>query len=260
MPNQTRTPQLPQDIRKTNKRVSFSTGVISTTSVSRPQLKSNQLEGRVMHNNSQGKKQQVEDHRRNFKFSNNKTSVSACNDSLNGMTSNVNFICVTCGKCVLNDNHDMCALHYINGMNSRTKQPIAMPISTRESKQTMNQSVATPFKRTVAAKSTNQKPNSTIKKQYEQISKTCKWWYSKITPPGYKWKPKTSTVNVKPNVSMPLGTKSRTTNISKPTTLKESTVSNTSSSSNSFAARIDNSIHRRLWVLKAHDGQSQASK
>ncbi|GJV02914.1 hypothetical protein Tco_1336483 [Tanacetum coccineum] len=116
-PNQTRTPQLPQDIRKTNKRVSFSTGVIPTTSVSRPQLKSNQLEDRVMPNNSQGKKQEVEDHRRNFKFSNNKTSVTACNDSLNAKTSNVNFVCVTCGKCVLNDNHDMCVLHYINGVN-----------------------------------------------------------------------------------------------------------------------------------------------
>ncbi|GJT44987.1 hypothetical protein Tco_0953702 [Tanacetum coccineum] len=61
-PNQTRTPRLPQDIRKTNKRVSFSTGVIPNTSVSRPQLKSNQLEDRVMSNNSQGKKQEVEDH------------------------------------------------------------------------------------------------------------------------------------------------------------------------------------------------------
>ncbi|GJU03279.1 hypothetical protein Tco_1113617 [Tanacetum coccineum] len=39
--------------------------VIPTTSVSRPQLKSNQLEDSVMHNNSLGKKQQVEDHRRN---------------------------------------------------------------------------------------------------------------------------------------------------------------------------------------------------
>ncbi|GKF74182.1 hypothetical protein Tco_0220514, partial [Tanacetum coccineum] len=87
-PNQTRTPQLPQDIRKTNKHVSFSTGVISTTSVSRPQLKSNRLEDRVMHNNSERKKQQVEDHHRNFKFSNNKTSVTACNDSLNAKTSN----------------------------------------------------------------------------------------------------------------------------------------------------------------------------
>ncbi|GJS77628.1 retrovirus-related pol polyprotein from transposon TNT 1-94 [Tanacetum coccineum] len=78
---QNRTPQLHQDIRKPNKRVSFSTGVIPTTSVSRPQLKSNHLEDRVVSNNSQGKKQEVEDHRRNFKFSNNKTSVTACNDS-----------------------------------------------------------------------------------------------------------------------------------------------------------------------------------
>nr|GEW19031.1 putative reverse transcriptase, RNA-dependent DNA polymerase [Tanacetum cinerariifolium] len=49
----------------------------------RPQLKSNQLEDRVIPNNSQGKKQQVADHRRNFKFSNNKTYVTTCNDSFN---------------------------------------------------------------------------------------------------------------------------------------------------------------------------------
>ncbi|GJY85573.1 hypothetical protein Tco_0499599 [Tanacetum coccineum] len=150
-PNQTRTSQLPQDIRKTNKRVSFSTGVISTTSVSRPQLKSNQLEDRVMSNNSEGKKQQVEDHRRNFRFSNNKMSVTACNDSLNAKTLNVNFVCVTCGKCVPNDNHDMCVFHYLNGVNSRTKQPIDVPISNREPKRTVNQSAVTTFKRTVAA-------------------------------------------------------------------------------------------------------------
>ncbi|GJW65967.1 retrovirus-related pol polyprotein from transposon TNT 1-94 [Tanacetum coccineum] len=149
MPNQTRTTQLPQDITKTNKRVSFSTGVLPTTSVSRPQLKSNRLKDRVLHNNSQGKKQQVEDHHRNFMFSNNKTSVTACNDSLNAKTLNVNFISVTCGKCVLNDNHDMCVLHYINGVNSRTKQPIVVPISTREPKRNVNQSVATPLKKTL---------------------------------------------------------------------------------------------------------------
>ncbi|GJR95759.1 retrovirus-related pol polyprotein from transposon TNT 1-94 [Tanacetum coccineum] len=63
--------------------------VIPTTSVSRPQLKSDQLEDRVIPNNSQGKKQQVEDHRRNFKFSNNKMSITACNDSLNAKTSNL---------------------------------------------------------------------------------------------------------------------------------------------------------------------------
>ncbi|GKB54007.1 retrovirus-related pol polyprotein from transposon TNT 1-94 [Tanacetum coccineum] len=82
----------------------------------------------------------------------------------------------------------------------RTKQPIDVPICTREPKQTVNQYAATPLKRTVALESTNQKPRSKIRKQYEEISKTCKWWYSKITPPGYKWKPKTSIVNVKPNL------------------------------------------------------------
>ncbi|GJS03800.1 hypothetical protein Tco_0320308 [Tanacetum coccineum] len=51
-----------------------------------------------MPNNSQGKKQEVEDH------------------------------------CVLNDNHDLCVLHYINGVNSRTRQPMAVPVRTTEPK------------------------------------------------------------------------------------------------------------------------------
>ncbi|GKA07187.1 retrovirus-related pol polyprotein from transposon TNT 1-94 [Tanacetum coccineum] len=167
--NQIRTTRLQQDIRKTNKRVSFSTGVIPTTSVSRPQLKSNQLEDRVMSNNSQGKEQKVEDHHRNFKFSNNKTSITACNDSLNAKTLNVNFVCVTCGKCVLNENHDLCVLHYINGVNSRTRQPMVVPISTREPKHNVNQSVATSSKKTVATDSTIKKSRNISRKLYEQL-------------------------------------------------------------------------------------------
>nr|GEV08296.1 integrase, catalytic region, zinc finger, CCHC-type, peptidase aspartic, catalytic [Tanacetum cinerariifolium] len=73
----------------------------------KPQLKSNPIEDRVMLNNSKGKKQEVEDQRRNVKLSKNKTSVTACNDSLKATTSNVNFVCATCGKCVLNDKPDM---------------------------------------------------------------------------------------------------------------------------------------------------------
>nr|GEV36748.1 retrovirus-related Pol polyprotein from transposon TNT 1-94 [Tanacetum cinerariifolium] len=111
--------------------------VIPSTRVSRPQIKSNQMEDRVMLNNIQGKKQEVEEHRRNVKFSNNKTSVTACNDSLNAKTSNVNFVCVTCGKYVLSDNHDKCVLHYLNGVNSRTKMPMVVPISTKEPKRTL---------------------------------------------------------------------------------------------------------------------------
>nr|GEZ59289.1 integrase, catalytic region, zinc finger, CCHC-type, peptidase aspartic, catalytic [Tanacetum cinerariifolium] len=90
--NQARTSQLTQDSRKTNKRVSFSTGVIPITSVSRPQLKSNPMGDSILHNNSYGKKQDVEDHYRSVKFSKNKTSVTACNDSLNAKTLNVNSL------------------------------------------------------------------------------------------------------------------------------------------------------------------------
>nr|GEX00611.1 putative ribonuclease H-like domain-containing protein [Tanacetum cinerariifolium] len=213
-----------------------------------PALKSNQLADRVMLNNSQGKKQEVEDYRTNVKFSNNKTSVTACNDSLNAKISNVIFVCVTCGKCVLNDNHDKCVLHYLNGVNFRTKMPMDVPISTRKPKRSVNQSVATPLRRTVASKSTNQKPRHTTRKLYEHVRKECSLWYPKFTPPRYKWKPKSQIGNVNPYVSMPLGNASRTATILEPMTPRRSTVSNTTLYSNSFAARRDNPIHRRLWT------------
>nr|GEV31720.1 integrase, catalytic region, zinc finger, CCHC-type, peptidase aspartic, catalytic [Tanacetum cinerariifolium] len=198
-PNQTRTSQLPHDSKKSNKRVSFSTGVIPTTSVSRPQLKSNSMEDRVMLNNSQGKKQDVEDHHRNVKFSKNKTSVTACNDSLNAKTLNVNFVCATCGKCVLNEKHDMCVLKSRNGVHSRTKMPVVVPVSSREPKRTVTQYVAKLLRKIVDSES-NQKHRNTFKKLYECISKTCSWWYPKFTPSGYKWKPKSKIENVKPNL------------------------------------------------------------
>nr|GFB44076.1 hypothetical protein [Tanacetum cinerariifolium] len=227
---QTRTSKLPQDSRKTNKRVSFSTRLILTTSVSRPQLKSNPQGDRVMHNNSQGQKKKVEDHRRSVKLSKNKTSVTACNDSLNAKTLNVKSISDMCDKCMLIDKHDMCVL----------------------------KSVAKPIKRTVAFES-NKKPRNFTRKIYEHVSKTCSWWYPKFTPSGYIWKPKSRIENVNPNVSMPLGNKSKTANILDTMTPRCSTVSNSPLSSNSFAAFRDCPIHRRLWVLKVHDEKSQAS-
>nr|GEZ21026.1 hypothetical protein [Tanacetum cinerariifolium] len=168
------------------------TGVIPTTSVSRPQLKSNPIGDNVMHNNSQGKKQDVEDHHRSVKFSKNKTSVTACNDSLNAKTLNVNSVCATCDTCVLNDKHDMCVLN----------------------------SVAKPIKKTVSSES-NQKPRNITRNLYERISKTCSWWYPKFTLSGYKWKPKSRKENVNQNVSMPLGNASRTANVMDPMTFRQ---------------------------------------
>nr|GEZ44267.1 hypothetical protein [Tanacetum cinerariifolium] len=214
-PTQTRTSQLPHDSRKSNKRVSFSIGVIPTTSVSRPKLKSILMKDKVLLNNCQGKKQDVEDHHRNVKFSKNKTSVTACNDSLNAKTLNVNFVCATCGKYVFNDKHDMCVLKSLDGVNSKTKMSIDVPISTREPKHTVKQSVAKPFRKTIALES-NQKPRNITRRLYELISKACSWWYPKFTPSGYNWKPKSKKGNVKLNVSMPLGNASRTANILEP--------------------------------------------
>nr|GFB67161.1 hypothetical protein [Tanacetum cinerariifolium] len=111
------------------------------------------------------------DHRRNVKFFKNKTFVTACNDNLNAKTLNVNFVCTTCGKCVLNEKHDMCVLKSRNGVNSRTKIPMVVPVSSREPKRIVKQSVAKPLRKTVASESTNQKSRNTTRKLYEHVSK-----------------------------------------------------------------------------------------
>nr|GEY77099.1 retrotransposon-related protein [Tanacetum cinerariifolium] len=74
--------------------------------------------------------------------------------NLNAKTSNVNFVCATYGKCVLNVKHDMCVLNFHNNVNSRTKMHMAVPVSTREPKRTVNQSVAKSLRRTSASEST----------------------------------------------------------------------------------------------------------
>ncbi|GJW18016.1 hypothetical protein Tco_0025452 [Tanacetum coccineum] len=78
---------------------------------------------------------------------------------------------------------------------------MAVPISTREPKHNVNQSVATSSKKTIATDSTVKKSRNITRKLYEQVSKTCSWWYPKYTPSGYKWKPKSQKGNVNPNVS-----------------------------------------------------------
>nr|GFB09101.1 retrovirus-related Pol polyprotein from transposon TNT 1-94 [Tanacetum cinerariifolium] len=108
-----------------------------------------------------------EDHRRNVKLPKNKTSVTACNDSLNAKSLNVKSVSL-CDKCVL---HDMCVLT----------------------------SVTKPIKRTVASES-NKKPINFTRKIYEHFSKTCSWWYPKSTPSGYIWKPKSGKENVNLNL------------------------------------------------------------
>ncbi|GJW37207.1 hypothetical protein Tco_0060127 [Tanacetum coccineum] len=153
---QTRTPQLPHASRNTNPHMSKSSGVIHTTSVSRPQLKSYQVKEKVVPNISQVKftKKEVEDHHRISSISKKTKSVTACNDSSNSRTSNVNAVCAECGKCVFNSNHDACVSRYLKDVNARTKKPHEVPISASKPKRKANKSVATPHKKTVASDTT----------------------------------------------------------------------------------------------------------
>nr|GFA71661.1 hypothetical protein [Tanacetum cinerariifolium] len=110
---QATTSKLPQDSKKTNISVSFSTDVIPTTSVSRPQLKSNPKGDRVLRSNSSGKKLEVERPRRNVKFSKNKMPVTACTANLNAKTVNVKFVSAMCAKSVMINKHDSRVPKYV---------------------------------------------------------------------------------------------------------------------------------------------------
>nr|GEV39999.1 integrase, catalytic region, zinc finger, CCHC-type, peptidase aspartic, catalytic [Tanacetum cinerariifolium] len=147
-------------------------GVNHKTNVSRPQHRSNQMKDKVVPNNSQVKlkKTQVEDHHRIPSISNKIKSVTACNDSLNSRTLNVNVVCATCGKCLVDSDHFACITKMLNDVNARTKKPNVVPISIRKPKGHVNKSVATPHKKKVASKSTTQKPKSYYRILYEKSS------------------------------------------------------------------------------------------
>ncbi|GKB30302.1 retrovirus-related pol polyprotein from transposon TNT 1-94 [Tanacetum coccineum] len=231
------------DSWNTNPHVSKSLGVNHITSVRRPQLKCYQVKDKVVPNNSQVKfkKKEVEDHHRIFSISKKTKSVTACNDSLNFRTSNVNAVCAECGNCVFNSNHDACVSIYMNDVNARTKKPKVVPISASKPKRKANMSVATPHKKTVASDTTIQKSKSYNKELYENTNQEWKWWIAKRCPSGYKWTqkplrtkkiwmPKIRKEDVSTSISPTIDIVSRITNV-----LKISNLSNVPSSSNSLA-------------------------
>nr|GFC05340.1 integrase, catalytic region, zinc finger, CCHC-type, peptidase aspartic, catalytic [Tanacetum cinerariifolium] len=80
---------------------------------------------KVVPNNShiKAKKIKVEDHPRNSSIFNKTKFVTACNDSLKSNTSNVNAVCATCGKCLIDSNHFVCVTKLLHDVNDRTKKP-----------------------------------------------------------------------------------------------------------------------------------------
>nr|GEU30730.1 Gag-Pol polyprotein [Tanacetum cinerariifolium] len=100
-------------------------GVNHKTNVSRPQHRSNQMKDKVVPNNSQVKlkKTQVEVYPRIPSISNKTKSVTVCNDSLNTRMSNVNAVCATCGKFLVDSDHFACVTKMLNDVDARTKKP-----------------------------------------------------------------------------------------------------------------------------------------
>ncbi|GJT37483.1 hypothetical protein Tco_0937348 [Tanacetum coccineum] len=167
--------------------------VTHKTNVSRPQPRSNQMKDKVVPNTShvKFKKTKVEEHPRISSISNQTKSVTACNDSLNSRTLNVNVVCATCGKCVFNVNHDACVSKFLKDVNARTKKPNGVPISTGKPKSQANKSVATPHKKTVASESTITNSKSYYRMLYKKTNKAWKWWIAQQCPSAYTWVPKT---------------------------------------------------------------------
>nr|GEV07447.1 hypothetical protein [Tanacetum cinerariifolium] len=168
---------------------------VSNTNVLRPgipQRKSNQSRDKVLPNNSQvkAKKTQVEVHPMIPSVSNKTKFVTACKDSLNSKTLNANAVCATCNKCLVASNHFACVTKMLNDVHARTKKPNVVPIGTRKPKNQANKSIATPNKKKVASKFTNQKPQSNFRVLYENTNKAWKWWIEQQIPSGYKWVPK----------------------------------------------------------------------
>nr|GEV73768.1 retrovirus-related Pol polyprotein from transposon TNT 1-94 [Tanacetum cinerariifolium] len=147
-----------------------------------------------MLNNSQvkAKKTQVEVHPKILGVSNKTKSVTACKDSLNSRTLNSNAVYATCNKCLVDSNHFTCVTKMLNDVHAITKKPTVVPISTRKPTRQANKSIATPNKKKVASKSTNQKPRSYFRVMYVNTNKAWKWWIERQIPSGYKWvlKPK----------------------------------------------------------------------
>ncbi|GJT29314.1 retrovirus-related pol polyprotein from transposon TNT 1-94 [Tanacetum coccineum] len=134
-------PVTPQNLPQTATQAVRNTNVIKPgmsshrTNVSRPQLRSTQMKDK---------------------------SIAASNDSLKSITSNVNAVCATCGKCVFNLNHDACVSKYLNDVNARTKKPKVVPISTRKPKSQANKSVATPLRKQLHQNPLLRNPRVTI--------------------------------------------------------------------------------------------------
>ncbi|GJV02682.1 retrovirus-related pol polyprotein from transposon TNT 1-94 [Tanacetum coccineum] len=104
--------------------------LISSTSASGSQSKSNTRKNRIPPTTSSNKKNKtVEVHpRKVMSSSNKKNHVSMCNENSKHAIKDVNskFVCSTCNGCLFSANHDKCVVAYKNDVNERAKSKSGM--------------------------------------------------------------------------------------------------------------------------------------
>ncbi|GJV30695.1 retrovirus-related pol polyprotein from transposon TNT 1-94 [Tanacetum coccineum] len=109
-----------------NKPVLPSTGMKSSTSVSRSHPSGNTKNNKISQTTSSNQKNKVEDHPRSVKSSSNKTNrviEPVCNANVKHSMLIVNseLICATCNECMFDAIYDLCILDFVNDVNVRSK-------------------------------------------------------------------------------------------------------------------------------------------
>nr|GEV44642.1 retrovirus-related Pol polyprotein from transposon TNT 1-94 [Tanacetum cinerariifolium] len=107
-----------------------STGLKSSTSVSRSQPTSITKNDKILQTPTSNMKNNVEDHPRRVKSKSNKKNHvkdPICDANVKQTMLNVNFelICVKCKQCMFDANHDLCFLDFMNDVNVRSKSKSA---------------------------------------------------------------------------------------------------------------------------------------
>ncbi|GJT26779.1 hypothetical protein Tco_0907054 [Tanacetum coccineum] len=109
-----------------------STGVDNTAKTRMPQPRSNTKIDRVSSVSKssciKNNEVEVEEHHRNLLLSKYKKHMSSeCNNvKLAIRNDKSEVVCAICKQCLINANHDVCVLKYVNGMNSHKKNLLAL--------------------------------------------------------------------------------------------------------------------------------------
>ncbi|GKE92948.1 hypothetical protein Tco_1574043 [Tanacetum coccineum] len=117
-----------------------STGVDNTARTRRPQPRSNIKNDRVPSASKsrciKNKEVEVEEHHRNLLLSKNKKHMSfECNNvKLAIQNDNSEVVCAICKQCLINANHDVYVLKYVNGMNFHRNNQKANVSNTKNQK------------------------------------------------------------------------------------------------------------------------------